>query len=599
MVCQCAEAQGRGAVGAVGNGQLTGDHALTERCGGQCAVGEGGCALDRCERPVHVVAGEVEFDARGGDTHQCQRDIFQSCRRDGEVAAAVGLAVHHDLQRGQVGKPTVADRDALGDCGVAHIVGDGDGQVVLGGAVGVGESNRERECAVCGGELIARKGFPLANRCAATDDRKPRVGIGDAGNSEGAVLAEEAAVYGGGKEQLGRQGVHREGVGGGEAVAVCRSALKRDGVLPLRERGQRDGDVCGAGKRGAALRAVQVPGAGDGLADLGGDGESVCCVDILFGGVGLSVLVLLCLRAALCRLVGGELYGGRDHLGQSTSLPDLRAIHGGRTQNAAIVGFYPLVGRDADGVGPAAGQAEFLGVSVGVHGGIASAHIDDGAAAGRRVVADLLEVGGGAVGVVDGHQISVGLPCGVSGNIQLVLQVARRAGGKACRAGGVAVRPAYLIITEHHAVDLVRLGVDSTDEVVAGGNVRGNGKRCGLAAEIGIYGANAIAGIGAFRIVAAAQVEADLIQLGKLAAVPSQVKIAAVYRAVDGFDLRYLRNIVEDHIAARGGGHVPQLVVLLCVCGGEGVGGLLGGFVVAQVGVGGAAVGVHKIAFGI
>ena len=499
----------------------------------------------------------------------------------------------------------MADRDALGRCGVAHVVGDGDGQVVLGGAVGVGESNRERECAVCGVELSAHKGFPRANRCAVTDDRKTRVGVGDTGNGEGAVLVEEAAVYGRGEEQLGRQGVHREGVGGGEAVAVCRRALKRDGVLPLREIGQRDGDaVSQRVKLVDRLVVVQPPGAGDGLADLGGDGQLVGGVDILFGGVGISGLVLLGLRAASCRLVGGEGYGGCDHLGQSTGLLDLRAIHGGLAQNAAIVGCYPLIGRDADGVGPAAGQAEGLDLAavLRVGGLIAAAHVDDGAAAGRRVVADLLEVGGGAVvGVVNGYQISVGLICGVSGNIQLVLQVARGFGGKACRARGVVVRPVYLILIERHAVDLVRLGIDRADIVVAGGNVRGNGERCGLAAEIGIHGANAVAGIGVFRIVAAAQVEADLIQLGKLAAVPLDSECASVviHRAGDGFDLRYLRNIVEDHIAARGGGHVPQLVVLLCLCGGEGVGGLLGGFVVAQVGVGGVAVGVHKIAFGI
>ena len=172
------------------------------------------------------------------------------------------------------------------------------------------------------------------------------------------------------------------------------------------------------------------------------------------------------------------------------------------------------------------------------------------------------------------------------------MQVARRLGGKACRAGGVAVRPAYLILTERHAVDLVRLGVHCADVVAAGGNVRGNGERCGRAAEIGIYGANAVAGIGVFRIVAAAQVEADLIQLGKRAAVPRQVNAAAAHRAGDGFDLRYLRNIVEDHIAARRGGHVPLLVILRVFCRRKGVGGLLRGRVIGEVGVG---ILIHRI----
>ena len=210
--------------------------------------------------------------------------------------------------------------------------------------------------------------------------------------------------------------------------------------------------------------------------------------------------------------------------------------------------------------------------------------MDDGAAAGRRVVADLLEVGNGAVGVVDGHQIAVCV--GILRDGQCVLQVARCLGGKACRAWGVGICPMHGAAAECHTVDLVRFGIDGTDVVAAGGYICGNGEQCGLAAGIGIHDAHAVAGIGIFRVVALAEVEADLIQLGKLAAVPSQVKFAAVHRAVDRCDLRHLRNIVEDHIAACGGGHGPLLAILHVFCRRKGVGGLLCGRVIGEVGVG-------------
>ena len=368
-------------------------------------------------------------------------------------------------------------------------------------------------------------------------------------------------------------------------------------MLALGKVGQGDGNACGIGERCAGFTAVQPPSAGDGLAGSRGNGEVAFGVDGLLGGEGLTSGVLLGLCAALGRLVGGEGHGGRHHLGQGKLLRNLRAVDRG----LAAAGRDLLIGRDADGIGLAALQAEglcgLIVVFVLCHRGVGTTHVDHGVAALGRLIADLFKVGGCcSVSVVNRHQIAVGV--GILSDGQLILQVARRLRRETGRSGGIAVLPIHWIGAEHHAVDLVGLGVHGADVVISAGHVGGDGQGgspsfqcCRL-----IHHADAVAGvhrrlrISADRIVLA-QEEANLIQLGKAAAGPGQVDITAVHAAGNRRDLGYLHHIVQQHIAALRGGESPYLLfgsgaVGIGIGDSECVGCLGSVFVIGQVGVG-------------